>query len=161
EAEENRCTRLVEAEPGVFQRAQIRGRDGEREGKLLRFRAAGIVHRPRIGGREGSGDTSVSKLGYDGRKRRSCLCPRQRAAAGSRHAPDRIKTDAKFARSRKTAFGPLAETPRSIVVPAEVELDGEGGRVDIFKHARERIRRGLDAVTVAADGAGEDQRESG
>ena len=54
--------RRVERDAARFERAQIGERIAEREGQLLRLRAAGFMHRPAVGDRERSAETLARRV---------------------------------------------------------------------------------------------------
>ena len=74
-----------------FERAQIGHRAAEREGKLLRLRAAGIVDHATVRDRERPAKAVAGEFFHKAREIGREIIPRPHGAAGRRHVPERIE----------------------------------------------------------------------
>ena len=132
--------------PLRFERAQIGDRAREREGELLRLRAAGIVDDASVGDRERTVEAGSGELADQRGEVWRELVPGPRPAAGRGKAADRIEAEAEIDRCRRDAAafdqrGEIADHVPRRGLRVEVERDA-GIEIDAVEHARERCRRG-------------------
>ena len=152
------------AMPPASKRAQIGDRGGEREGKLLRLGAAGIVHDAAVGGGERALEAALRKIGGDRRDARrdararapdSAPCSAN-APSGSR--PKRMSTAAGDSPCRSTSAASVSGS--SVDMRAEFERDRDAGiEMDAGERAFDRVRARCKAVAMRADRAGRDQHQ--
>ena len=157
EAEEDQAARSIEIETVLLQGPQISERVGKDEGKLLSLRAAGRMHRPAVGNREGPREAFSREIadqpGDHGRK----LGPGHGEGAAHRSRAKRVEAEAyvqggwlQFLRPNMLSHQ-LRDLPRG---RTEIKLHRDPGiEIDIVEGLADGGGGRRQGIAIVADGA--------
>src|SRR5262249_20144933 len=141
-AKEDHRARLLKRKAVRFERTQISRGTGQREGKFLRLRAAGVVYRPRIGRNEWPGEPARRESRHELAETSSALVPRQRARSGRSRCANRIEAEAncRFFRSDAVCAGQVRKDAHDVRCAwPKIQLEGNARvQMNAVEHALER-----------------------
>ena len=141
----------------MLQGAEIGDGAREREGELLRFRAAGGMNDAPVGNGKRTGEALTREIGHEAGKDRRNVGPGHRALAAQSNAAERTEAEADghVLRREATGLDQSGEQARGVLrLNAEVEIDGDAGiEMNIVQRRADRGAAGGQRITVIADRA--------